>query len=167
MYTRYSKLLLTWAAAFYASLVVFNNLTDYDSNYWFVAHVLQMDTTFPDNRALWRAIDSPTLHRVAYWLIIATEAVIAILCWLGGVRLFRALKDAMRFNQAKDIAIAGLTLGILLWFTGFITVGGEWFLMWQSETWNGQDAAFRLVTIFGIVLLYLVQPDAETEAKHG
>ena len=52
-----------------------------------------------------------------------------------------------------------LTLGICLWFTGFITVGGEWFLMWQSETWNGQQAAFRLVVILGIVLLYLIQPD--------
>jgi predicted small integral membrane protein len=75
---------------------------------------------------------------------------------VGGIRLFSSIKDAGRFNQAKDVAIAGLTLGIILWFTGFITVGGEWFLMWQSKVWNGQAAAFRLVVILGIVLLYLV-----------
>ena len=50
MYTRYSKIAFVWAIALYALLVVFNNLTDYGSNYQFVAHVLKMDTTFPGNR---------------------------------------------------------------------------------------------------------------------
>ena len=50
MYTRYSKIAFVWAIALYALLVVCNNLTDYGSNYQFVAHVLKMDTTFPDNR---------------------------------------------------------------------------------------------------------------------
>jgi predicted small integral membrane protein len=31
--------------------------------------------------------------------------------------------------------------------------------MWQSRTWNGQDAAFRLVVILGITLLYVNSPD--------
>jgi predicted small integral membrane protein len=33
--------------------------------------------------------------------------------------------------------------------------------MWQSKTWNGQDAAFRLVVVLGIVLLYVVGPESE------
>jgi len=164
VYTRASKVLLTWAVAFFASLVVFNNLTDYDSNYMFVKHVLEMDTTFPDNRAMWRAIEAPFLHHAFYWFIILTEAAVAVLCWAGGFGLFRSISDAARFNQAKGTAIAGLTLGIFLWFTGFITVGGEWFLMWQSEVWNGQEAAFRLVVILGIVLLYLIRHDGQADA---
>lgn len=164
MSTRVSKVLLTWAVALFASLVVFNNLADYDSNYTFVRHVLTMDTTFPDNRAMWRAIDSPSLHQVLYWLIILVEVVIAALCWLGGCRLLRSIHDPGRFGRAKNVAIAGLTLGVILWFTGFMTVGGEWFLMWQSEMWNGQDAAFRLVVSLGIVLLYLVRPDGQPDA---
>jgi hypothetical protein len=35
------------------------------------------------------------------------------------------------------------TLSLLQWMTVFITVGREWFLMWQSMTWNDQAAAFR------------------------
>jgi predicted small integral membrane protein len=162
MYTRSSKVLLIWAVAFFASLVMFNNLTDYASNYAFVSHVLKMDTTFPENRSMWRAINAPFLHHAFYWIIILSEAAIAVLCWFGGFRLFRSIHDADRFNKAKGIAIAGLTLGLLLWFTGFITVGGEWFLMWQSEHWNGQKAAFRLAVIFGIVLLYLVRSDGQS-----
>jgi predicted small integral membrane protein len=33
--------------------------------------------------------------------------------------------------------------------------------MWQSKTWNGQDAAFRMFTVIGIVLIILVQPEAQ------
>jgi len=33
--------------------------------------------------------------------------------------------------------------------------------MWQSKTWNGQDAAFRMFTILGITLIYLSAPEFE------
>jgi predicted small integral membrane protein len=52
-YTRSSKVALVCAVALFTSLVVFNNVTEYDSNYGFVRHVLKMNTTFPDNRAMW------------------------------------------------------------------------------------------------------------------
>ena len=53
--------------------------------------------------------------------------------------------------------------GFLVWFTGFMAIGGEWFLMWQSETWNGQDAAFRFYATILLVTLYVIQPDSELE----
>lgn len=161
MYTRLSKVVLVLAIALYASLVAFNNLTDYDSNFIIVNHVLKMDTTFPDNKGLWRAIESPIIHHMAYGLIIFIEIVIATLCWLGGFHLYRNIKHSAQFNQAKKMAILGLTLGFILWFTGFMAIGGEWFLMWQSEIANGQQAAFRLVMIIGIILIYLAQTDEE------
>jgi predicted small integral membrane protein len=65
------------------------------------------------------------------------------------------------FNRAKTLAVAGLTVSMLQWFVAFIAVGGEWFLMWQSKTWNGQDAAFRMFGCLGIVLIFLVQRDTE------
>ncbi len=164
MYTRYSKIAFVWAIALYALLVVFNNLTDYGSNYQFVAHVLKMDTTFPGNRGQWRAIDAAFAYHLLYWVIIVSEAAVTALCSWGGLRLFKARGEAERFHQAKGTAIVGLTLGIVLWFTGFITIGGEWFLMWQSDVWNGQQAAFRLVVILGLALLYLVRPESEKDA---
>jgi predicted small integral membrane protein len=45
-----------------------------------------------------------------------------------------------------------------MWLVAFLSVGGEWFLMWQSKTWNGQEAAFRMFTVIGIVLLLVAQP---------
>jgi predicted small integral membrane protein len=33
--------------------------------------------------------------------------------------------------------------------------------MWQSHTWNGQEEAFRMFAVVGLVLLILLHPDAE------
>ncbi|WP_444924432.1 DUF2165 family protein [Microbulbifer sp. DLAB2-AF] len=164
MYTRLSKVALVWAVAFFSSIVVFNNLTDYDTNYQFVYHVLKMDTISSNNKGMWRSTNSTLLYHLVYRFIIFIEALIAIFCWLGGFRLLKLAKKPNLFNKAKGFAILGLTLGIVLWFSGFITIGGEWFLMWQSNMWNGQQAAFRLVVIIGIVLLYLTTTDKETDA---
>ena len=67
----------------------------------------------------------------------------------------------MRAHLLPNLAIAGLICGFGLWFFGFMTVGGEWFQMWQSKIWNGQEAAFRFVASIGIVLVFLNQRDGE------
>jgi predicted small integral membrane protein len=164
MIARLSKALLLAAVAFFFTLVVFNNTTDYDSNFQFVRHVLMMDSTFPGNNGMWRALNPRWIHTLFYGSIIATEAVIAALAWWGTVRLLQALRaPRARFQRAKSIGTAALTLGCLLWFVAFISVGGEWFLMWQSKIWNGQDAAFRMFTILGIILIYLTAPEFEPD----
>jgi predicted small integral membrane protein len=164
MTLRIAKTSLVFAVALFYAFVLFNNLTDYDSNFQFVRHVLMMDSTFPGNRGMWRALNQPAWHTLHYWIIIAWEFVTMILCGWGGFRLAKSLKrEAKAFRQAKDVAIAGLTLGLLMWLVAFLSVGGEWFLMWQSRTWNGQEAAFRIFTVVGIVLLLLVQPEAEEQ----
>ena len=163
MMLRTAKLLLVFAVALFYSFVVFNNTTDYESNYQFIRHVLMMDSTFPGNRGMWRAMNSPAWHLVFYFSIITWEAATMILSWWGGIRLARTLRaSAAAFNQAKSFAIAALTLGLLMWLVAFLSVGGEWFLMWQSKSWNGQDAAFRMFTVMGLVLLLVAQPESET-----
>jgi predicted small integral membrane protein len=160
MTLRAVKSALVFGVAIFYSLVVFNNITDYGSNYEFVRHVMIMDSTFPGNRGMWRAIHAPLLHTIFYLSIIAWEAITMLLCWWGGFRMAQALAGtAAAFHQAKRVPIAALTLSLLMWLVAFLAVGGEWFLMWQSKTWNGQDAAFRMFTVVGIVLLLVAQPD--------
>ena len=164
MTLRTIKTLLVFGVAVFYTFVVFNNITDYNSNYQFVRHVLMMDSTFPGNQGMWRALNSPALHTAFYVSIIGWEILTMLLSWWGGVRLARALRgSAPAFHQAKRVAIAALTLSLLMWLIAFLAVGGEWFLMWQSRNWNGQDAAFRMFTVIGIVLVLLVQPDTEDQ----
>jgi predicted small integral membrane protein len=43
------------------------------------------------------------------------------------------------------------------WLAGFEVIGGEYFLMWQSHTWNGQESAFRFAALCVLGLLFLAQ----------
>jgi predicted small integral membrane protein len=159
---RLAKVATVAALAAFALLVAFNNVVDYDSNYQFVRHVLSMDTIFPDSVLRSRAIDGETIWRLAYALIIAAEAVTGFLLALGAVMLLGRLRaSANIFNHAKRSAVAGLTLGFLLWCFGFIVVGGEYFAMWQSNAWNGVEGAFRFVAMILGVLIFVSLPDGE------
>jgi len=165
MTLRSVKLALVFAVALYYTVLVFNNITDFDSNYQFVRHVLMMDSTFPGNHGMWRALNQPAWHDVFYLSSIVWEFVTMILCWWGGWRLARGLRGtAVAFGGAKRISIIGLTLALLMWLVAFLTVGGEWFLMWQSKMWNGQEVAVRMFTVIGIVLLLVALPDTEEQA---
>jgi predicted small integral membrane protein len=161
---RAAKTIAVAAIALFASLVAFGNITDYNTNFAFVQHVLSMDTIFPFSTIRYRAITDPTLHRAAYALIIATEAAVAVLCWIGTTMLARYIRGpAQAFNRAKTFPVVGLTLGFLLWQVGFMSIGGEWFGMWQSQQWNGVPSAFRFVMVILAVLIFVVLPDPELE----
>lgn len=160
MITRVSKILLIAVIALWISLVAAGNLTDYSSNWAFVQHVLAMDTIFPDAHIRYRAIHSSLLQHVAYDLIIAVEALAAFLCWLGTWRMSLARRaNARAFRRAQHLAIAGLSVGLMLWLGGFMAVGGEWFSMWMSTQWNGLQSAFRFVVVLLVALVYLGQRD--------
>src|SRR5580658_5481588 len=164
MITRTAKLLLLAAIALFYTLVVLNNTTDFDSNYQFVRHVLSMDSTFPGNHSMWRALATPASHMAFYIGIIGWEIATTILLWWGVVRLLRAIQlPASAFNAAKRVPVMALTVSLLLWLVAFISVGGEWFLMWQSRAWTGEDAAFRMFTVVGVILVILLQQDVEDQ----
>ena len=160
MIERTGKVFLVAAIAFFFSVVIFNNLTDYATNFAYVQHVLSMDTIFPDSTLKWRAITNPTMHHLAFAGIIGWEIAIAILCWVGVVQMGLALSlERELFQPAKRYALAGLILGCLLWLVAFLAIAGEWFAMWQSPTWNGQPIASRMFVITGMVLLLVQQSD--------
>ncbi|MEV8438417.1 DUF2165 domain-containing protein [Actinosynnema sp. NPDC051121] len=142
---------LTGITALYMGLVVFGNVTDYETNHAFVQHVLAMDTTFGSPNTSWRAITSPTAVTVAYLLIILWEAVTALVLLAGLAAWLRGRGEA-----ARRLSSTGWVMQVLLFGGGFIAIGGEWFVMWQSKDWNGLSAAFQnfVVAALGLVLLH-------------
>lgn len=159
---RIVKIAMVAATAVFALLVAFNNIVDYGTNYEFVRHTLSMDTTFPGNALMGRAITSPALWTLGYLAIIAAEAVTGLVLAWATLRLVAMLRSpAPTFNAAKSLVAVGAGLGFLLWFGGFMVVGGEWFAMWQSKSWNGQEAAFRFYVSLLAVAIFVNQPDGE------
>ena len=73
----------------------------------------------------------------------------------------RVRAGAPQFQAAKTPAVAGLTLGFLLYEGGFVAVGGEWFGMWQARDFDAVQSAFRtLMTMLG-VLIFVCLKDEE------
>jgi predicted small integral membrane protein len=165
--------------ALYMLLVAFGNITDYGTNFDFVSHVLSMDTTnfgAPageglDSDVMWRAIEADWVHHLAYVGVIIWEsaAAIVLLCslwaWLRASR-------TRSFDLARRLGTIGLAMILVLFMGGFIAIGGEWFQMWRSTSWNGLEPAFRnsVLAAFGIVLMHLPSPQwaaAADESAEG
>jgi len=145
----------------YMLLVCLNNIIDYSANFQFVSKVTGMEDIFSREKNGWRSVSSPVLQHIFYLMIIAWELVITLLV-AGGVSgmIKKSGADAADFRKAGKYLRTGLFLGVVLWFTLFITIGGEWFLMWQSKMWNGQLTAFLLSICF---MLFLVHQNLQDE----
>jgi len=120
-----------------------------------------MDSIPADARVEWRAIYRPAIHHLFYWTIILWEFATGCICGVGTKRLLSALHAQNKFDIAKKLPLVGLWLGLLLWAFAFITVGGEWFLMWESGIWNGELAALRMFTLNAVALIFFYLPDSQ------
>jgi predicted small integral membrane protein len=160
--TRLAKIVMCLALGVFCLVVTFGNITDPHSNYQFVEHVMSMDTTFPENELMYRSVTAPWVWKTTFALIVATQAVCGVLFLAGSWRMWWARNAAgTDFNGAKAFAIAGALLAFLLWFFVFMVIAGEWFAMWQSKQWNGQEAAFRFYVTALAVLIFVNQPDPD------
>ncbi len=160
MNSRLIKILFSGAVGIYISLVCFNNMFDYNSNFPFVSMVAKMEDTFSKERNGWRSINNVILHHAMFVLIVLWEISVAICVWLGFFKMLSKLKAAtIEFKNAKKYTSFGLALGVLLWFTVFVAIGGEWFLMWQSKSWNAQGTACFLTCCFLLFLIYHSRDD--------
>jgi predicted small integral membrane protein len=153
---RLAKAIAVAAIGLMSLLIIIGNTTDYYTNYHFVEHVLMMDTIFPDSNVHYRSINNPILFHTGYIIIILLESFVAFCCIKGSWLLFKNINsNAATFHASKNWAVAGITIGIVIWFMAFEVVGGEWFAMWQSKTWNGLGSAERIVSFLVLVLILL------------
>ena len=147
MIIRLAKAILCVPLALFGLLVAVDNVIDYGTNYAFVQHVLSMDTTFPGNALMGRAITNAPVWQFGYGAIIVGEALTGLCFLVAALTLMANLRaPPTQFAQAKTWAVVAGTVGFLVWFLGFAVIGGEWFQMWQSQTWNGQEPAFRFMS---------------------
>jgi len=159
MLIRSCKVALIAVLALLYALFAIANIDDYENARTAVGHVMSMDTVFAESTMTWRALTDTVWHNIALWIIIFWQALTALLLLLGAISLWGERDSGPAFQQAKGLAVLGLTSGILLYLLGFFVVGAEWFAMWQSEDWNVQQASFRFLVITGLVMLFVLHRD--------
>jgi predicted small integral membrane protein len=164
---RLCKIAVSASAGALILLVALNNVLDYRTNFEVVQHILSMDA-IPPSALTWRAVTSPALHHLCYAFIIATEFFSAGLTLRGAWRLWETrAASAQAFNAAKTLAAAGLTIAFLLYFFGFMAIGGEWFQMWRAGIYNMQEPAFRFIGSVGLALIFLMLADGDASSEAG
>lgn len=155
---RAAKAAVTGGIAAFFLVVALGNLTDYDSNWQFVRHVLAMDTTFLSPALMWRAVTDEAVQRLAYHLIIGWEAATGlVLAWAALLMMLRLRQPG--FDRARAAAIVGLVMGFLLYGVGFLVIASEWFAMWQSQMWNAQAKAGMFTIVLLAALTFMAAPE--------
>lgn len=131
MDTKILKLTVTVSVALMFSLIAFNNMIDYCTNFKLVKMVVSMESISTEN-VQWRAITSPLLQHSIYLGIITWESLTAIVCWIGALLMFKDKGSVQGYARGKRIAITGLAMGFALFMIGFVVIAGEWFYLWDS-----------------------------------
>lgn len=131
---RYLKILLAGFVALFCLLYALQNLANLEAAHSFVASVagMQGHEAYPDR--IGPAIQATWLVWTLLAIIIVLELAAGLLAARGTWDLWRARgASAEAFNAAKDWALLGAGLGVLVWFGLFSAIGGAYFQMWQTS----------------------------------
>ena len=145
--------------ASYYLVVGFDNITNPTnpnaSNWPFVQGVLSGDGVPADSGFEWRFIDATWFQAAGYIMIITMETLTGILMLIGGILGLRRSGSTHRWGLAQKWTFAGGTVGLLVFFFGFITVGGNWFIMYLNSKWNGLAPAFQNSVMTALTLIFV------------
>ncbi|MDE0375421.1 MAG: DUF2165 domain-containing protein [bacterium] len=158
MVFRLIPLLILLGTGVMGGIVVLNNLTAPGANLAFVEHIMTMDTTNMDRGTQWREIRSPALHRIAFVTILLFEVAVTVLSLVGSYFLATNLgAPADAWEAAKLFGYLAFMAALVVWFLVIQVVGAEWFVSWQSESWNAirDSTRINLITLAGIIILRL------------
>jgi predicted small integral membrane protein len=159
---RILKALLVLSIGLHALFYVLQNIANLEAAHGVIGYVFSMadHQAYPDT--LFFRIASPEIHWVAVVIVFALEFSIGFFGIKGGWDLFRTrTAPAVEFAAAKKAGVIAAGLALLTWFGVFMTWGGAFFQMWQTEVGHGSMAdAFSFAAISAIVILYVcLTPD--------
>ncbi|MEJ5059185.1 MULTISPECIES: DUF2165 domain-containing protein [unclassified Pseudomonas] len=151
-----SKASIMLFISFFGLLMMYSNITDYATNYEYLAHILSMDTTRDDHKYAHRAITSPMIHHRIYWFIITLEVMFTVFCMVGTFQLFKNINTTTKeFHEAKKYALIGLLIALFLYYVCFQIIGVEWFNMDESVQWSYKDWARHIIDFMLPALIYV------------
>lgn len=161
MAIRILKIVLVVFVGLQGWLYVAGNIANWDSGLGAVGYVLGMEghEIYPNH--IFPPVTNPAVVTVAFLLIISGEFLVGALSLTGAWHLWRARHaDAESFNAAKTFAILGAGMAMLVWFGGFVVIGGALFQMWQTQVGTGSfEGAFIYAATSALVLLFVNSPD--------
>lgn len=161
MAIRYLKIILVAFVGLQGLLYVAGNTANWDMGLGAVGYVVGQVEHEVYGVKIFPAITNPALVTVAFLAILAGELLVGLLCLKGAWNMWAFRKaSAEAFNASKTYAVMGTAMAMVVWFGGFIVIGGALFQMWQTELGG---SSFRDSFVFagtaGLILVFVTNPD--------
>ena len=161
MSIRYLKIILVILVGLTGLFFFAGNIANWNAGRELVGYVLSMDDHEIYSSHIFPPLTNSVLVTIAYLLILAGEFLIGALSLKGAWDLWSVRKaSAYVFNASKTYSILGTGMAMVVWFGGFIVIGGVLFQMWQTKIGAGSfHDSFILAAMGGLVLLFVSNPD--------
>ncbi len=155
------KILMVVTVALWGYVGAFQNVIDWGGTIGAVGAATSM-ATFDGGAESWQATSNPVVVWMGALFIWFSKLTAAALCTVGATRMWRArASDAATFASAKDAALAGCAVAVIMLFGGFIVIGESWFELWRSDALRGPvlDSAFRYGGMITLIALFVNAKD--------
>lgn len=161
MAVRYLKIVFVASMSLLCLAYAINNVVNLEACFGAIAyvaggadHAVYASSFMPD-------ITSPALIWLLLVIIVGLEFAAGLTLAKGAWDLWGARGDAAAFNGAKNAALVGCGLTIVIWFTLFGVFGGAVFQMWQTQIGSGSmDDAFQFFVSGALIFLLVNAEDS-------
>ena len=156
-----TKTLLIVTIALWGFIGAYQNIANWDGTIGAVQSATSM-TTFEDGASSSHATSNPVIVWMGALFIVLSKLATATLCAIGAVRMWQAqANDMAAFASAKEIALTGCAIAMIMLFGGFIVVAESWFELWRSDSMRGPvlDSAFRYGGMIALIGLFVATKD--------
>lgn len=119
-------------------------------------------TTIAGGAESWQATSHPLIIWMGALFVVGSKLATGALCSIGAVGMWRAQKSNLAaYTLAKEIALTGCAVGIIMLFGGFIVIAEGWFELWRSESMRESvlDSAFRYGGMIALIALFVASED--------
>jgi predicted small integral membrane protein len=155
------KSIMILTVALWGVVGAIHNIADWSGTLGAVGAVTSMSTV-PDGANSWQATSNSLVIWAGAIYILLSKLVSAGLCGFGAMGMWRARNfDDVAYSKAKNTALSGCAVAIIMLFGGFIIVAESWFELWRSESMIGPvlQSAFRYAGMIGLIALFVASKD--------
>lgn len=158
---RITKTILILAVALWGLVGAFHNILDWSGTLGAVGAATSM-ATFEGGAGSWQATSSPLVVWLGALFVTLSKLAVGVMCTAGAFRMWRSRSaDGVAFMAAKQLALAGCAVAVVMLFGGFIVIAESWFELWRSDAMRGPvlESAFRYAGMIALIGLFVAGRD--------
>jgi len=164
---RATKVLMVLTVFLWGVVGALLNVIDWPGTLGAVTAATSM-ATFEGGAESWQATANPVVVWLGALFILLSKIAAAVMCLIGAIRMWlNRGADAATFAAAKEYALAGSAIAVIMLFAGFIVVAESWFELWRSDVLRAPvlDSAFRYAGMIALIALFVGMREEDSPTR--